>query len=422
MSENTKMNYPRLFKNRSFSLMLTAQTISRLGDAVDMIAYGYMVYQLTGSALLLATLFAVNGIPSVFFSLFSGVLVGYIKKKPVVWLCDIGRGVVVTATALLYLTGHLEVWHLYVFTLLNSSFESFRQPAASSMFVNELSPQEIELATSLRSSVLTLSELLGYGLAGVLIGLTGTGGAIFFDAVTFYLCGLLILAVHSKEQLTHNRILTLTSGLTDFKEGLVYVLKNPFIRTITLLSGCFAFFLVPFNALQAAYVKDVLHRDATALSYLSIAFMVAMIIGSILVPWVKERITARLLFVLGGLGLALSYGAYGLLALLHGNALVDPAYLMISFFMGFCLPFVNVPISIALNKQVDRAYLPRVFSLVSVLALAANPLGGFIVGLLLTKLQITDLFYISAIAIGIIFLLQLGNKSFKQLDATDTKD
>ncbi|MFA6941878.1 MAG: hypothetical protein WCQ54_13015 [Clostridiaceae bacterium] len=66
MSESAVVNqvgYKTLFKEKEFMKYITAKFISRFGDSIDTVAYGWMVFQLTGSVVLLAILYAVNGIP-----------------------------------------------------------------------------------------------------------------------------------------------------------------------------------------------------------------------------------------------------------------------------------------------------------------------------------------------------------------------
>ncbi|KAF9117426.1 hypothetical protein BGX30_005499 [Mortierella sp. GBA39] len=142
-------------------MMITAKIISRFGDSVDSIAYSWMVYLLTGSELLMGTLYAINFVPGIAFSMFTGVLVDRWSKKKVVIVTNAGRGITVTVTALLYFIGDLQPWHLFIFTFINSTLECFSTPAEMSL-VPRILPKELLLSgNSLTSSASRTAELAG---------------------------------------------------------------------------------------------------------------------------------------------------------------------------------------------------------------------------------------------------------------------
>ena len=67
-------------------------------------------------------------------------------------ICDFGRGACVTLVAVLFITGNLAIWHLYVITFLNSSFESFRGPATTSIIPKILPQEKMEYGMAFMSS------------------------------------------------------------------------------------------------------------------------------------------------------------------------------------------------------------------------------------------------------------------------------
>lgn len=183
---------PSLAGNKDYLLLLCAKAVSRFGDSIDAIAYSWIVYMLTGSKLLMGTLFAVNSIPSIALSLFTGVLVDRWPKKLIVICADYGRGLLVFATGLLLLTGRLEVWHLFAFTLLISTCEAFASPAENS-WIPQILPKALLLkGNSLSGSVAQTAELIGLAAAGGVIAWIGSAGALWVDAATFLLSALIL--------------------------------------------------------------------------------------------------------------------------------------------------------------------------------------------------------------------------------------
>ena len=75
------ISYKDIFYDKNFCLYMIGNLISRFGDSIDSIAYGWMVYKITGSMALMALLFGVNAVPTIIFQPIAGVFVDYKKKK-----------------------------------------------------------------------------------------------------------------------------------------------------------------------------------------------------------------------------------------------------------------------------------------------------------------------------------------------------
>lgn len=255
VKEDKNSGYKQLLNEKNFLLNTFANIVSRFGDGIDTIAFSLLVYQITGSTLLVATLYAINGIPNIIFGMVSGVVCKYITDKKIMAICDFGRGACVTLVAVLFITGNLAIWHLYVITFLNSSFESFRGSATTSIIPKILPQEKMEYGMAFMSSGTKVAEMIGLASAAFLIGILGLGGAIIIDAVTFYICGVLIMAIKLKDKLVVNEKLTVKSYFIDLKEGFSYVKKDGLLLNIVIFAAVVNALLVPFNSMQAPYVK-----------------------------------------------------------------------------------------------------------------------------------------------------------------------
>ncbi|MCX7885488.1 MAG: MFS transporter [Caloramator sp.] len=199
--ERNNIGIKDLLKYKSFMIKLIAYSISRFGDSIDAIAYAWMVYELTGSKLLMGTLFAVNAIPNIVLSPFAGIFADRHSKKKIIILGNLFRGIVVSFTAILFYYNLLRPWHLFIFTVLNSTFESFISPA-NSVLNASLVPKELYLtANSFTSSVNTFSELIGLALAGVIISIFKISGAILIDGMTFFIACILLSFIKYTENI-----------------------------------------------------------------------------------------------------------------------------------------------------------------------------------------------------------------------------
>lgn len=416
--ENTintkKVGIRELFKHKSFITMLIANLISRFGDSVDSIAYGWMVYTLTGSKLLLGTIFAINAIPGIIFSPFVGVLVDHFPKKKLIIIGDVGRGVVVSLTALLFLTNNLEVWHLFVFTFMNSTFEAFVSNSKFSLIPSFLPDELILSGSSFSKSLTSFGELLGVGLAGLIIATLGIPAAIFIDGLTFFISSVLVSFLKINEDESEKEQLNIKTYFRNLKEGFIYV-KNDSLIFITILLAAFAnFCLAPISILLPAFVKETLKGGANGLSLIAVGLSVGMIVGGIITSQFGSRITKGKLFVIGMSGIAICYTLLSLPGKVTIPLITPLLFTAILFFlMGLFMPVAVSPLSAHILTKTPRNILGRVGSLMGMLTLSAMPLGGALTGLVSQKISMNKLFLSMGIIMFVVTLLPLFNKDFR---------
>ncbi len=88
--------YKNLKTEHNFLKALTGAALSRFGDGIDTIAFSILIYRVIGSTMLVATLFAVNGLPNLIFSIISGAVSTY-KDEKKSWQSAIGDGACASA-------------------------------------------------------------------------------------------------------------------------------------------------------------------------------------------------------------------------------------------------------------------------------------------------------------------------------------
>lgn len=184
--------YRPLFKQRDFLFTLFGNTISRFGDSIDAIAFSWMMYEVTGSASLMALIMAVNYLPTILLQPLSGVLSEKMNKRLTIICCDTIRGIMILTTAILFWNGLLSAPVLFAVVLILSSVEAFEMPAASAFSVRLLPKELYATASALRGSVSRAAELIGLACAGGLVAGLGVPAALMIDGrYVLYLRGKL---------------------------------------------------------------------------------------------------------------------------------------------------------------------------------------------------------------------------------------
>src|SRR3982751_831404 len=104
----------RALSHRNYKLFFSGQTVSLIGTWMTRIATSWLVYRLTGSALLLGIVGFAGQIPSFLLAPFAGVLVDRWNRHRLLVATQVLALLQSLALALLALTGLIKIWHVIV--------------------------------------------------------------------------------------------------------------------------------------------------------------------------------------------------------------------------------------------------------------------------------------------------------------------
>mgnify|MGYP001040112946 CR=1 FL=1 len=154
------------------------------------------VYQETGQATALALVALFSFAPAIFFSPIAGAIVDRVSRKKVMIASDFAAGLSTVALLILYSTGYLEIWHLWVAGFFASSFESFQFPAYSAAITTMVDKKHYTRANAMLGMVNSASTIIAPALAGGLLNVIGISGIMIIDIATFvFAIGMLLLVV-----------------------------------------------------------------------------------------------------------------------------------------------------------------------------------------------------------------------------------
>lgn len=412
--QEKKITIKDLLPCKSFMIILIANFISRFGDSLDSIAYSWMIYTLTGSKLLMGTILALNAVPNIIFSPFVGPIIDRLKKKDVVVVGFLGRGIVVSITALMFMFGILKPWHLFVFTFIISTFETITGPAHSAL-VPLLLPKELYLtANSFSTSAYKFAELIGLGAAGIIIAVFKISGAIFIDGMTFFAAAFLILIIKVESDTIKNEPFTVKAYFSELKEGFVFIGKEKVILITIILFAIVNFCISPLGVFMPILTKDILKGGPELLSILGIAITLGTIIGGVVVGQFGSRFKISTLTILSFILLGITYS----LLYLPGTLLSGTSAIIVvtSLFaiMGFLIPAASSPISAYIMTYTPKEIMGRVSSVLTMITFCAIPLGSATAGIFSEYISMSVLFLIMGIIIISASILVSFNKKFRK--------
>lgn len=381
------------------------RTISRFGDALDGIAFMWLMYKLTGSTLLMGSVMAVSAIPSL-FGMAAGVFVDRMDKKKVMVLMDFLRAISTAIIAILFMVDSLQVWQLFAFAFFNSICEVFSSPARSSAMQVLIKKEHYLTANSLSQASGAIAEILGMGIAAAIIGLWGVGVAILIDAATFIISGITALIAKIEKVISSTEKLNFSKFFSELFEGLKVIKTNSLIFINMIIGAAINILLAPFNVLMPVYSDKILHSGEQGYSIMGIGVMVGTVLGSLLVGQIGHKFKKSTVVITGFLVFAGSIIALGF---------VNTLFLAVIFsaLMGVCLPIISATGMSVIQTHTPKEKMGRVISTMQTIGLIGMPVGFAVSGIIGESLNVQYTFIAIGVIMFIICLLPLFNKEFR---------
>jgi DHA3 family macrolide efflux protein-like MFS transporter len=178
-----------------FIIIWLGQLVSLVGSGLTSFALGLWVYQHTGSVTQFALIGLFTVLPGVALSPLAGALVDRWDRRWVMILSDTGAGLSTLIMALLFLTGQIKVWHIYLAAGASATFGTFQWPAYSAATTLLVSKKNLGRANGMVQFGRAASEILAPMLAGVLVLAIQVQGVLLIDFATFLFAATTLLIV-----------------------------------------------------------------------------------------------------------------------------------------------------------------------------------------------------------------------------------
>lgn len=403
--EEKKIGYRDLLTQKQYLKMIAANMVNRFGDAVDALAFTWIVYAITGSAAWSAIIFGLNHLPTIFIQPFAGAIVEGMKKKRLMIVTDILRGAIVAGFAVMYMKDLVTPAVLVVFTLVISIVEAFRLPAGTAFVPKILEEEYYETGTGLANTLSMVIELLGTGMAGVIIGVFGTGTAILIDAVTFFISALIIFTIRYKETQQEKQKTDIKGYIETLKGGISYLKKRRMVLNFCMMAFLLNAFLTPLNSLLTPLVVDVLKQGSEFLSVIGVTLSVGMAVSSFLYPFLAQKVKPNRLVYVSGTMMGVFYVLYPLAGRLADYKQISALMCVLGVFgMGAVTGILMAVLSVQLMKTVEQDYLARVASVFNAGGTAAIPIMSAVTGGLAAVLSVEEILLVSAGLCVVIFI------------------
>lgn len=355
-------------EERDFARLWVGQAVSDAGDWVNYVALTTLVWNLTGSAWMVALLRACHAVPLLLLGPFSGVFVDRWNRKVTMVVVDLLRAGLV----LLFLVAQ-DMVAILAITLAFNVVATFFAPAKNALIPHVVSRDRLLSANSLSSTTRNMAMVIGPAVGGAILAFGGITVAFCVNSATFVFSAAAVASMRVSGP-REDKASRGTSPGQELMEGLHFALSRPAVRSVLLLETGLMLGWGSINVLAIVIAQQVLAGGSTEYGLLLTSIGLGSLAGAIVTGSLGNRVGLARLFPLGFSVVGVAIGALaGSGALLAASS----AY----FLAGVGRTMTEVAATTTYQRTVPDSLRGRIFSLrhmVTHLAiLIANQLAGF---------------------------------------------
>jgi len=366
----------RSLRHRNFRLFFGGQFISLIGTWMQQVAVYWLVYRLTGSAVLLGVAGFAGQIPVSVLSPLGGLVADRLRRQYVVIATQIASMLLAVVLSILTLTGWVRVWEVIFLGALLGVVNAFDVPARQAFLIEMVGREDLFNAIALNSSMFNGARVVGPAIAGLLVAWIGEGWCFFANAVSYLavIAGLLMMHIDrvvAKEEKG--------SPLENVIEGFRFARHTAPIRALLSLVGLVSLVAMPYTVLMPIFADRILHGGAKALGLLMGAIGVGAVIGALVLATRHEVRGLGKLIALAAIGFGLTLNLFAFSRWFWFSM----AVLVLSG-LSMMLQFTST--NTLIQVMVPDRLRGRVMSLYAMMFLGMAPWGALFAGMLANKI------------------------------------
>ena len=418
------MNVLRSLRHRPFALLWAGQTVSRLGDSLHRIALAWWVLEKTGSATAMGTVLVLSQIPMLIFLLIGGIVVDRFPRIRIMFISDVLCGLIVAFVAVFSWLDILEIWHIYIASLLFGFVGAFFFPAYQSIVPQITPPDMLTSANSLNGLSRRITGIIGPSIGAALVLAGGTSLTFALDALSFFISALFVFPLlrgnvsetQSVEKVSETPVKprsmkeTIKQGFVDLRQGFNAVITVPWIWVTILIYGFVNMSETSPRAVAMPFlIKNDLGADVGLLGIFGSAFSIGFIVGAILLGQFK-RLRKR------GIISYLTPLTQGILLLFFGFKFPIPVLIGSMFVYGFTFSVFGLIWNNTLQEMVPHEMLGRVYSIDALGSFVFMPIGFALAGWATDLIGAPTVFLIGGFSTIALALIGLAHPAIRNLD------
>ena len=342
------------------------------GQWIQQVTLGWLVWELSGSAMMVGITSGLRSLPFLFMGPLGGVVADRMDRRHLLIVVQIVKAAVAVLFAVVVALDWVRIWHAMLFSFVMGCGFSMNMPVRQALIANTVPREELANAVALSAMAGNTSRVIGPALGGVLIVVLGAAGNFLLQAGLFL--GMVVTVIPMKTPFQDAMFIMKTSALRSLKEGIKYVWTDKTLFGLMILSFIPSLFVISILHILPVFTDVVLHAKANIYGYLMTSFGVGGLLATL---------------TLATFGSVIRSGLLGIIALTCATFLVIPlslssvpriAYLLLSF-IGFSVMMFRVNNNTLVQMLSPDHLRGRVMSIYHI-DLALTPIASAILGVI----------------------------------------
>lgn len=362
-----------------FRLIWIGAFTSTTGTWMQTIAQAWVVYRMTGSALLLGLDAFLSTGPMLLFSVFGGVIADRIDRRKIMLASQYLQMTFAFILAILLWTNTLQIWHIFLLSFLTGSTQSFSGPAYASLLPLLVKREDVANAIAMNSMQFNLARVIGPILGGLALTAWGAAPCFALNGVSFL---AVIVAYWMIRVPVIRGSAEMKSMRVEMHEGFAFVIGRRGLLLLTFLSFVGTFLGMPIVTFLPVVAKDIFAAGPKAYTYLLSSYGLGSLVGALFVAATshvsnKGRIALFLQLIFATLLVGFAFSRF------------FPVSLLIAFGAGACIVGVISLYSSLVQLMISDAMRGRVMSIFMLAFRGGMPLGNLLAGYIAERWSIT---------------------------------
>ncbi|MEC3884256.1 MFS transporter [Halobacillus sp. HZG1] len=395
----------RLWKNKGYMTLMSAQAISSIGDWLSIVAIITLVgLKWDASPLEVSFIFLCLAVPMALFGPMAGMVADRFSRKTLMIISDVVR-----AALILILTVATSLWMVYATLLTIGIFSAVFVPAKNGKLKEVVPEEDMKGAMSITSMIDSSTKILGPLVSGLLVAIFGAQQVFIIDSATFAVSAVILMFVPNAIQLdTKEKEKEGTSFKEEFALGFSFIKTNRFMITGLVLVGLSLLILQSADSQLIVLIRELTNASPDLFGYLVTGSGLGMFAAGFLLAK-KTDYRSYPLMLLGVCGIGASFGIMGVLTYydLGYSILWGPG---LGFTAGFSASLIFVPFQATVQVNTPVHMTGRVFGVINSVMTTATIIGPLVGGWIATIIGVIPTFTITASLLVLVSMIGFVTK------------
>lgn len=267
---------------------------------MQMIARGYLTYDLTESPAILGIVSAGFALPMLLLALFGGAFADRLERKRIIQLGQIGAGLIALFVAVSITTDTVSWYHLLSASMMQGAVFAFFMPARQAIIPQLVGQGQLTNAMALDAMGMSVTTLMAPAIAGFLYNAINPDGVYY---VVTGMCAGAVLLTGLLPKIEGSTGTGRAGVLNDIKAGLSYIRGNSLVMALLIIGLTSTVLAMPFRFLMPIFIVDIYHLGPEAMGLMTSMMGLGTLGGSLFIAalgnWQRGRLLIFSSFISG---------------------------------------------------------------------------------------------------------------------------